>query len=346
MKLDDDYRTREHHHQKEQEPPFTIDLLNIPAAEEAKAKRENGFLDAELSVAKLDSIYDYLWLAGLPVPPQPLHYQLVLQREIVICEKMDMHLVCDHGRIFIKPIPLFLLSPAFWETSLQCAEGCDCFHSENYRQCKTKSQRTIALGFLFTYTVLISSQHDFRLAQQVHLLPDEREGTGVNWNSWQVFAEQILTSSSASIYEDIHRRFHYGELRANRLNAICLLTRQMYFLDQWSDYNRAAWLTTTTICFALALSAMQVGLMTERPDEGRTYIRVAHWFSVSAIIGVIVGGVLIASVTVLVELVNWRVQKMKARRRFKLIMGAVAEPRLQTTAARQGLAYHVSPRRR
>lgn len=155
MKLEEDYRTREHHHQKEQEPPFTIDLLNIPAAEEAKAKREvlfpstyrtelvelqlvkdneNGFLDVELSVPKLDGIYDHLWLAGLPVPPRPLHYQLVLQREIVICEKMDMHLVWGHGRIYIKPIPLFLLSPAFWATNLQCAEDCDCFHSDNYGQ--------------------------------------------------------------------------------------------------------------------------------------------------------------------------------------------------------------------
>ena len=155
MKLEGHCRTLEHQHQKEQEPPFTINLLRSPTAKEPEARseilfpstyrkelvevklvkdNENGFLEEELSVAKLDSIHDHLWLAGLPVPPHPLHYQLVLQREIVICEKMDMHLVWGHGRIYIKPIPLFLPSPAFWATNLQCAEDCDCFHSNNYSQ--------------------------------------------------------------------------------------------------------------------------------------------------------------------------------------------------------------------
>lgn len=153
MKLEEAYQPREHHDQKEQQPPFTINLLKHPAAEVPGFKREelfpstyrtelgelllvkdneNGFLVGELSVPKLDSLYDHLWLAGLPVPPRPLHYQLVLQREIVVCEKMDVHLVWGNGRIHIKPIPLFLLSPAFWETSLQCAEGCDCSRSQDY----------------------------------------------------------------------------------------------------------------------------------------------------------------------------------------------------------------------
>lgn len=165
MKLEEHCPTLEHNDPKEQEPPFTIDLVKSPRANEPEAKNEilfpctyrtelvevklvkdneNGFLEEELSAPKLDSIHDYLWLAGLPVPPHPLHYQLVLQREIVICEKMDMHLVWGNGRIYIKPLPLFLLSPAFWETNLQCVEGCDCFHSDNYSQ--SISPTTIRFG--------------------------------------------------------------------------------------------------------------------------------------------------------------------------------------------------------
>lgn len=153
MKLEEAYRTQEHHYQKTEATPFAIDLLRHPAAEVPKAKKEalfpstyrtelgevrlvknneKEFLEGEFSVPKLDSLYEHLWLAGLPVPPRPLHYQLVLQREIVVCEKMDVHLVWEKGRIHIKPIPWFLLSPAFWETNLQCAEGCDCSRSQAY----------------------------------------------------------------------------------------------------------------------------------------------------------------------------------------------------------------------
>ena len=65
-------------------------------------------------------------LHELPMPPRPLHYQIVLQREITICKKMDMHLTWGNGRIFLKPIPRFLLSPAIWETHLECAQDCEC----------------------------------------------------------------------------------------------------------------------------------------------------------------------------------------------------------------------------
>lgn len=38
---------------------------------------------------------------------------------------MDMHLVWTTGRIFIKPVPRFLLEPHFWEAYLCCDQGCD-----------------------------------------------------------------------------------------------------------------------------------------------------------------------------------------------------------------------------
>lgn len=92
---------------------------------------ERDFLVSELSVDGLNSIYQHLWLAGLPMPPRPLHYQMVLQREVIICERMDMHLVWGNGRIFLKPIPRFLLSSAFWNTYLRCKEGCKCTQNQS-----------------------------------------------------------------------------------------------------------------------------------------------------------------------------------------------------------------------
>lgn len=89
-----------------------------------------GFLASEISVDRLDNVYGHLWLAGLPMPPRPLHFQIVLQREITVCERMDMHLVWGDGRIFLKPIPSFLLSSAFWETHLTCVQGCQCTQTQ------------------------------------------------------------------------------------------------------------------------------------------------------------------------------------------------------------------------
>lgn len=49
----------------------------------------------------------------MPMPPRPLHHQLLLSREISVTEQMDMYLVWMTGRMFLKPIPRFLLEPYF-----------------------------------------------------------------------------------------------------------------------------------------------------------------------------------------------------------------------------------------
>lgn len=132
--------------------PFTVGLLKSPPTDNIEPRpetlfpstyrtgqgdlalvksNEGDFLASELSVNRLNDIYGHLWLAGLPMPPRPLHYQIVLQREITICEKMHMHLVWGDRRIFLKPIPRFLLSSAFWKIHLECAQGCTCTHGQS-----------------------------------------------------------------------------------------------------------------------------------------------------------------------------------------------------------------------
>ncbi|KAM3562071.1 hypothetical protein ARSEF4850_002919 [Beauveria asiatica] len=70
--------------------------------------------EKELDLQRLTSIRGWLWVAGLPLPPRALHHQLLLGREIFVTERMDMNLVWTAGRMFLKPIPRFLLDPAFW----------------------------------------------------------------------------------------------------------------------------------------------------------------------------------------------------------------------------------------
>ncbi|KAJ6021614.1 hypothetical protein N7540_007118 [Penicillium herquei] len=272
------------------------------------------FLASELSIDRLDNVFEHLWMVGLPIPPRPLHYQLFLQRKIVLCEKMDMHLVWGNDLLFLKPIPRYLLSPTTWETLLKCAQGCKCLHGE---KCTPKVQRSIALGFLFTYTALLSFESDFAIAKTKGLLPHDLSLS--QWIEWQKFAEELITPS---IYEDIHRRFQYGELRLGRLNIVYLFTKFGYYMNQWSNYNnflqdQLGWLAATTIYIAVVLTAMQLGLSTDQLKANAPYMTAAYGFSVFAILGPLVacGGIFIVLMVLVVT--NWNFQKAKSAKRFK-----------------------------
>ncbi|KAM0418929.1 hypothetical protein ACHAPT_012087, partial [Fusarium lateritium] len=70
-------------------------------------------IESELGLQRLNKVHGLLWLAGRLLPPGPLHHQLLLGREILVTEQMDMHLVWTTGRIFVKPILRFLLEACF-----------------------------------------------------------------------------------------------------------------------------------------------------------------------------------------------------------------------------------------
>ncbi|KAK4139726.1 uncharacterized protein C8A04DRAFT_40468 [Dichotomopilus funicola] len=77
-------------------------------------------LTQELEPTRLHRRIRFLWLAGRPVPPRPLHHQLLIGRDIFVSERIDLHLVWGGGRIFIKPLPRYLLNPEFWRGYLTC----------------------------------------------------------------------------------------------------------------------------------------------------------------------------------------------------------------------------------
>ncbi|KAH8652932.1 hypothetical protein BGZ61DRAFT_288871, partial [Ilyonectria robusta] len=164
-------------------------------------------VEKELDLQRLASIHSWLRVAGRLMPPRALHHQLVLGREIVITERMDMHLVWTTGRMFLKPIPRFLLEPYDKDN----AQGCTQERGRDIRQ--------HALGFLFSYAALISHQSDFRIAKENRLLPPE-----ISWPGWRIFVEQLDTEL---ICPHIDPRFHHGELRLNRLSKIYCLRQNL-----------------------------------------------------------------------------------------------------------------------
>ncbi|KAM3533680.1 hypothetical protein MY4038_002995 [Beauveria bassiana] len=141
--LDHTYKQDGEH--KCSKPPFSVRLLEqnavagqgerdqLLALLPALYRKESGDMAAVgqhvtacveegLNLERLASIHGWLWIAGLPFPPRALHHQLLLEREIFITERLDMHLVWTTGRMFLKPIPRFLLDPAFWARYLTCGE--------------------------------------------------------------------------------------------------------------------------------------------------------------------------------------------------------------------------------
>ncbi|KAG8159614.1 hypothetical protein KVR01_010251 [Diaporthe batatas] len=275
--------------------------------------RDSVFLKQELDVQRLRSVFHWLWIAGRPMPPRPLHYQLMLGRDIVITEDMNMHLVWTAGRIFLKPVPRYLLEPAFWGECLSCPRDYPCLDDRDCRQ----GLRRLALGFLSSYVAMISYESDFMIAQERHLLPEE-----VKWRHWRSLASEIL--SIEDIDRQVDARFLYGELRLGRLNKIYILSGRSVFrgyMPNWQQYgayfqDNLAWLATATIYIAVVLTAMQVGLATSL-GENAVFQLVSLGFTVFSILAPPVAAVIILLVFILLFIDNWVEAVSFKKRRFE-----------------------------
>ncbi|OAL45117.1 hypothetical protein IQ07DRAFT_234648 [Pyrenochaeta sp. DS3sAY3a] len=248
------------------------------------------FLRRELSLGGLVGMLRPLWFAGAKRPAMPLHHHLAMGREIVVVDRMDLHLLwTNEGKLFVKPIPRFLLDSAFCQTNLQCPSACSCDHPA--ATCRT-ALRKVALGFFYTYACLVSSESDFHVANEKRLLPCNEDDKPMTWTYWKTLARKLL-----EIHErdpsTIHQRFLRAELRLSRINTIHRFTNLPRF-DPYlrSRYNygslfgdNLAWMATVTVFVALVLTAMQVGLATERLKDDAAFQQASYGFTVFAILG-------------------------------------------------------------
>jgi hypothetical protein len=206
------------------------------------------FLEDELNTPSLNRLHIHLWMAGRPMPPRPLTYQLAVSRNIVVVETMDLHLVWEPGRIFLKPLPRYLLNSAFWAEDLACEIGPKSpiplpdTHGHHPRspssnqlpspthphqagpqqtrsnlefaQDQKRSLYKSAYGFLLSYAALVQYESDYHIAQAHHLLPPD-----LLWESWRQISYSILEDSPHQNTR-VNKRYHYGELCLRRLNKI------------------------------------------------------------------------------------------------------------------------------
>ncbi|KAI5468001.1 hypothetical protein BGZ63DRAFT_344806 [Mariannaea sp. PMI_226] len=281
------------------------------------------FIEAELDPKQLHEIAHHLWLAGRPVPPRPLHQQMLLGRDIIVSERIDIHCVWGQGRIYLKPIPRFLLNRAFWQQQLTChcasTVGTNRPCGDAFQTCCDRRHLAqCARGFLLSFVALVARESDYSIALAKGLVPGE-----VTWVKWRRFVREFLHDESGGelgperLYADVAKRFIYGELRINRLRLIdkvCHGPFSSTFMSNWSSYgsfarDNAASIVAATAWILLILSAMQVGLGTDRLG-GSDAFQAASWgftvFSILAPMGAVLFMLVIFAIVFWYNLVRTR----------------------------------------
>lgn len=183
-------------------PDSNPNLPGYPQIPLQDTQELQSFLKEDLLAPTLERLAPYLWWMSKQSSAHiaPLHHQTIKFREVVLTENPELHLIWYYDRVFIKPLPKYLLSHAFWTNYIMITgdPSFDC-----------KSIERSALGFLRTYRHLIKYESDFNIAKEKSLIP-----TTVTWEKFSNFVCDLKA------IEDTHvsGRYLYGEIRLTRLN--------------------------------------------------------------------------------------------------------------------------------
>jgi hypothetical protein len=192
-------------------------------------------------------------------------------------EDPAFHLVWDHDRIFIKPLPRYLLTHSFWKNVLL-----EISRSPEHRESLIVPS---ARGLLRSYFYLIQSETDFRLAQDkdLQLIPKD-----TTYEQFCAFSETFSEIPDS----DVTARYEYGELRLTRLNAwaLPLLGTTTYqhvglqYIDDFSPYFTP--LLFVFAVLAILLNAMQVGLAAVDIEavQWSGFVCFSRWFAIASIV--------------------------------------------------------------
>jgi len=291
-------------------PPFKTTIIKIPSIPIIYHDEEycyhgttdnlQAFLNHDLDVSRLASVQPHLWLAGRKMAARPLHRQAMMNRQVIVVEQADLHLTWQDTRIYIKPLPSYLLNRDFWRDNL-CSN--DSAGDKRY---------TNALGFLLSYAWLVPYECDFQMAmdgnQHPRLLPKD-----LTYEQWSGLLAELVSVIDLRNPTDVSPRYHYGELRISRLNLIYRLAwgkvgMQHFlrgYLYGYHDYGtflqrNLGWLVAAFASVATLLTAMQVGLATDRLVHDRMFQDACYGLAVFAIAGPVeLAGIIVLWIAVL-----------------------------------------------
>jgi hypothetical protein len=219
------------------------------------------FLLEEFCSDDLDKMADRLWWMTKQdsASISPLHRQRVKRRAIVVTEDPKLHLVWIHDRVFVKPLPRYILSHRFWQRFLSCDSPPDAQAHRRVRQA--------VLGYLRTYHHLVRYESDFRIAQEssLQLVPSD-----VSWEQFCHFRAGLASIADG----DVSSRYRYGEIRLTRLNFYApIVLGKSHFQRvayQYSDYFARFYgpLLFGLGIVSVVLSGLQVVVSVDDPAGG------------------------------------------------------------------------------
>lgn len=237
-------------------------LVVLPGNTTIQSSRLKSYIDRCLDVSRLDALYHSLWFAGRPGNVRPLHRQKMMERRIVVTEQADLHMAWIDDRIYLKPLPPWLVHYEFFVTYI-CSSGIAPGATNRLFLYED------AVGFLESYVKLIRDESDFRMAIDLGLLVQ-----GIQWKHWSLFAASFESTLQNHPEISVSRRYHFGELRLFRLNLL-----HRFWLGHWiSGYHlqhtnfssffgrNFTWPLITFAYVTTILNAMQVVLASELQD--------------------------------------------------------------------------------
>ena len=248
------------------------------------AAQLRNFLYRELWAVDLERMAPHLWIMSTQSSSNvsPLHQQKVKGRKIVVTEDPRLHLVWIYDRVFIKPLPRYLLSYTFW--SQHISNDKSPFWGSNEEERKTCTMiRMSALGFLRTYYHLIQHESDFEIARnEARLLPSD-----ITWTEFCAFSKAFLDIGD----HDVSGRYRYGELRLTRLNLYAkLIIGKFQYERVHGQYGAFFSRFYGPLLFifgilSIILSAMQVELGVEALTNAQwqSFWYACRWFVIGAL---------------------------------------------------------------
>lgn len=266
------------------------------------------FLESDLSVERIDDIQKHLWMVGRPYPPRPLNLQITLNRTIISTTDPSLHLVWKSKRIFVKPLPAYILSARFYEHYLSRPQPLG-----------------PALGLLYTYLALVPTELDFALARDANLIPHS-----YTWKDWKTLTNRVLNDyPENTIYAYLPRRYVYGELRLSRLDKIYRILygnwlhgySKLMGTTSYIDFctENIGFISTATVYIVVVLTALQLGTATDALNSKAMFQNVCYGFTIFAILLPIVALGLVLALFVLAFFSNFSRTLAAERCRFHAI---------------------------
>jgi hypothetical protein len=258
-------------------------IQTLPDAPRIRLDCQSSILEyciADLDTPGMNKLGDRLWWAGPTLVVVPLSQHTVLERRIQITEDPSVHLLWIEGILYLKPIPAYLTSFAFWELLMDTTGG-DTSSDERSRLIAT------CLGFLKTYASLVQRRSDFNFARKHGLLGSLGDVTFESFIAFIASFDGVPELATSS-------RWRFGLIQLDALNFHSAIYLRRWHLNRfearWTVYFSRFFPIILFVFagFSVMLSAMQVIVAAKQMSdtdnsEFKRMLNIFIWFGIEAI---------------------------------------------------------------